>query len=158
MTLLLRKSSAQARIEGWDPRNRSDDEYTVPGRCESTPTVPPSNALVPNRLPSARIRSTDGQRLLQPRCSRPPDRIPPDKFTGAIDPANLVSEEGPAAALRGARPAIIADGNRHAAEHRLPHADTQIPGLEEQVLCAPQMNLAVDTDPTVRADDRAISA
>jgi hypothetical protein len=29
MTLLLRKSSAQARIEGWDPRNRSDDDYAV---------------------------------------------------------------------------------------------------------------------------------
>src|SRR5258708_25655786 len=31
MTLLLRKSSAQARIEGWDPRNRSDDDYAVVG-------------------------------------------------------------------------------------------------------------------------------
>jgi len=29
MTLLLRKSSAQARIEGWDPRNRSDDDYAA---------------------------------------------------------------------------------------------------------------------------------
>jgi hypothetical protein len=29
MTLLLRKSSAQTRIEGWDPRNRSDDDYAV---------------------------------------------------------------------------------------------------------------------------------
>jgi hypothetical protein len=29
MVLLLRKSSAQARIEGWDPRNRSDDDYAV---------------------------------------------------------------------------------------------------------------------------------
>ena len=29
MTLLLRKSSAQARIEGWDPRGRSDDDYVV---------------------------------------------------------------------------------------------------------------------------------
>jgi hypothetical protein len=29
MRLLLRKSSAQARIEGWDPRNRSDDDYAV---------------------------------------------------------------------------------------------------------------------------------
>jgi len=29
MTLLLRKSSAQARIEGWDPRNRSEDDYAV---------------------------------------------------------------------------------------------------------------------------------
>ncbi len=29
MTLLLRKSSAQARIEGWDPSNRSDDDYAV---------------------------------------------------------------------------------------------------------------------------------
>src|SRR5258708_37639793 len=29
MALLLRKSSAQARIEGWDPRNRSDDDYAV---------------------------------------------------------------------------------------------------------------------------------
>ena len=29
MTLLLRKSSAQARIEGWDPRGRSDDDYAV---------------------------------------------------------------------------------------------------------------------------------
>jgi hypothetical protein len=29
MPLLLRKSSAQARIEGWDPRNRSDDDYAV---------------------------------------------------------------------------------------------------------------------------------
>ena len=29
MTLLLRKSSAQARIEGWDPRNRNDDDYAV---------------------------------------------------------------------------------------------------------------------------------
>jgi hypothetical protein len=29
VTLLLRKSSAQARIEGWDPRNRSDDDYAV---------------------------------------------------------------------------------------------------------------------------------
>jgi hypothetical protein len=29
MTLLLRKSSAQARIEGWDPPNRSDDDYAV---------------------------------------------------------------------------------------------------------------------------------
>jgi hypothetical protein len=29
MTLLLRKSSAQARIEGWDPRNRSYDDYAV---------------------------------------------------------------------------------------------------------------------------------
>jgi hypothetical protein len=27
--LLLRKSSAQARIEGWDPRNWSDDDYAV---------------------------------------------------------------------------------------------------------------------------------
>ncbi len=27
MTLLLRKSSAQARIEGWDPSNRSDNDY-----------------------------------------------------------------------------------------------------------------------------------
>jgi hypothetical protein len=26
---LLRKSSAQARIEGWDTRNRSDDDYVV---------------------------------------------------------------------------------------------------------------------------------
>jgi hypothetical protein len=29
MTLLLRKSSAQAHIEGWDPRNWSDDDYVV---------------------------------------------------------------------------------------------------------------------------------
>jgi hypothetical protein len=29
MTLLLRKSSAQARIEGWDPRNQSEDDYAV---------------------------------------------------------------------------------------------------------------------------------
>src|ERR1700719_2606763 len=29
MTLLLRKSSVQARIEGWDPRNRSDDYAVV---------------------------------------------------------------------------------------------------------------------------------
>jgi len=29
MTLLLCKSSAQARIEGWDPRNRNDDDYAV---------------------------------------------------------------------------------------------------------------------------------
>jgi hypothetical protein len=29
MTLLLRKSSAQARIEGWDQRNRSDDDYAM---------------------------------------------------------------------------------------------------------------------------------
>src|SRR5712691_10353278 len=29
MILLLRKSSAQARIEGWDPRNRSDHDYAV---------------------------------------------------------------------------------------------------------------------------------
>jgi len=29
MVLLLRKSSAQARIEGWDPRNRSDHDYAV---------------------------------------------------------------------------------------------------------------------------------
>jgi hypothetical protein len=29
MARLLRKSSAQARIEGWDPRNRSDDDYAV---------------------------------------------------------------------------------------------------------------------------------
>jgi len=29
MPLLPRKSSAQARIEGWDPRNRSDDDYAV---------------------------------------------------------------------------------------------------------------------------------
>ena len=29
MVLLLRKSSAQARIEGWDPRNRSDEDYAV---------------------------------------------------------------------------------------------------------------------------------
>jgi hypothetical protein len=29
MVLLLRKSSAQARIEGWDPRNRSDDDCAV---------------------------------------------------------------------------------------------------------------------------------
>src|SRR5260370_15744569 len=29
MTLLLRKSSAQARIEGWDPCNGSDDDYAV---------------------------------------------------------------------------------------------------------------------------------
>jgi hypothetical protein len=27
--VLLRKSSAQARIEGWDPRNRSEDDYAV---------------------------------------------------------------------------------------------------------------------------------
>jgi hypothetical protein len=29
MALLVRKSSAQARIEGWDSRNRSDDDYAV---------------------------------------------------------------------------------------------------------------------------------
>jgi len=29
MTLLLRKSSAQARIEGWDPSNWSDNDYAV---------------------------------------------------------------------------------------------------------------------------------
>ena len=29
MTLLLRKSSAQARIEGWDPRIWPDDDYAV---------------------------------------------------------------------------------------------------------------------------------
>jgi hypothetical protein len=29
MTLLLRKSSAQARIEGWDPRIWGDDDYAV---------------------------------------------------------------------------------------------------------------------------------
>jgi hypothetical protein len=29
MTLLLRKSSAQARIEGWAPCNRSEDDYAV---------------------------------------------------------------------------------------------------------------------------------
>src|SRR5260370_17208597 len=29
MPLLLRKTRAQARIEGWDPRNRSDDDYAV---------------------------------------------------------------------------------------------------------------------------------
>jgi hypothetical protein len=29
MTLLIRKLSAQARIEGWDPSNRSDDDYAV---------------------------------------------------------------------------------------------------------------------------------
>ena len=29
MALLLRKSNAQARIEGWDPRNRSDDDYAM---------------------------------------------------------------------------------------------------------------------------------
>jgi len=29
MVLLLRKSSAQARIESWDLRNRSDDDYAV---------------------------------------------------------------------------------------------------------------------------------
>ena len=29
MALLLRKSNAQARIEGWDPRNLSDDDYAV---------------------------------------------------------------------------------------------------------------------------------
>jgi hypothetical protein len=28
MTLILRKSSAQARIGGWDPDNRSHDNYT----------------------------------------------------------------------------------------------------------------------------------
>jgi len=29
MVLILRKSSAQSRIEGSDPRNRSDDDYAV---------------------------------------------------------------------------------------------------------------------------------
>jgi hypothetical protein len=29
MTLLVRKSSAQARIEGWDPRDRGEDDYAV---------------------------------------------------------------------------------------------------------------------------------
>jgi hypothetical protein len=29
MTLLLRKSSAQARIEGWAPCNRGHDDYAV---------------------------------------------------------------------------------------------------------------------------------
>ena len=29
MAFFLRKSSAQARIEGWDPRNRSDNDYAV---------------------------------------------------------------------------------------------------------------------------------
>ena len=29
MTLLLRKSSAQARIEGWVPSNRGNDDYAV---------------------------------------------------------------------------------------------------------------------------------
>jgi len=29
MALLLRKSSAQGRIEGWDLRNRGDDDYAV---------------------------------------------------------------------------------------------------------------------------------
>ena len=29
MTLLLRKSSAQARIEGWEPANWRDDDYAV---------------------------------------------------------------------------------------------------------------------------------
>ena len=51
MAFFLRKSSAQARIEGWDPRNRSDNDYdgrflqSIPEAGPGRPIPPPNQGM-----------------------------------------------------------------------------------------------------------------